>query len=92
MAKHLVLLLIVSAAVFGNLSLLILDPLTILTRTMTTAIIPALNYVITSVERTFYALSLFRPAIDWVEGYIRGPILPVAQPAFSQNAFIAALL
>jgi len=88
--KNLLLLLILVAALFGNLSLLILDPITLFTRTMTTAILPALNHAITSVERTLYPISFFRPAIDWLERVLRGPVLPVIQPVFAQNTALAA--
>jgi len=89
--KNVLLLLILAAALFGNLSLLIFDPLALLTRTMTAAIIPALNYGVTSVETALYAAPLAQPFIDWLEGLLRGPVLPVEQPVFAQNAFIAAL-
>ena len=58
MVKNFVLLTILAAALFGNLSLLVLDPLTLLTRTMTTAILPALNYAVTAVEHALYPIGL----------------------------------
>ncbi|MBN1889325.1 MAG: 4Fe-4S binding protein [Thermoflexales bacterium] len=90
-SKYVILLLILAAALFGNLSLLVLDPLTILTRTMTTAILPALNYAVTATEHALYTLPGLRPPIDWLEKLLRGPVLPVAQPAFDQNALIVLL-
>jgi MauM/NapG family ferredoxin protein len=89
--KYFLLLLILAAALFGNLSLLVLDPMTILTRTMTTAILPALNYAITTTEQALYPFPMLRPAIGWLEGLLRGPVLPVEQPVFDQNALIALL-
>jgi polyferredoxin/formate hydrogenlyase subunit 6/NADH:ubiquinone oxidoreductase subunit I len=89
--KNAILLLILAAALLGNLSLLILDPLTLLTRTMTTAVIPALNYAVTAVERVFYEFPFLRPVVDWIESGLRGPLLPVQQPVFAQNALIAVL-
>jgi MauM/NapG family ferredoxin protein len=89
--KNFLLLLILVAALFGNLSLLILDPLALLTRTMTAAILPALNHAVTAVERALYPIPFVRPTIDWAEGALRGPVLPVEQPAFAQNAALAAL-
>jgi polyferredoxin/formate hydrogenlyase subunit 6/NADH:ubiquinone oxidoreductase subunit I len=89
--KNLLLLLILAAALFGNLSLLIFDPLTLLTRTMTTAVIPALNYAVTAIERALYAAPALRPAVDWLERLLRGPVLPVEQPVFNQNALILLL-
>jgi polyferredoxin/Pyruvate/2-oxoacid:ferredoxin oxidoreductase delta subunit len=90
-AKNVILLLILAAALFGSLSLLILDPLALLTRTMTTAVIPALNYTVTALERVLYTIPALRPVVDWAESWLRGSILPVEQPAFDQNGLIALL-
>jgi polyferredoxin/Pyruvate/2-oxoacid:ferredoxin oxidoreductase delta subunit len=89
--KNLLLLLILAAALFSNLSLLTLDPITLFTRTMTTAVLPALNHAVTSVEHALYPIPFFRPAIDWLERMLRGPVLPVIQPVFAQNVALAAL-
>ena len=48
--KYLFLFLIASGALFGNVTLLLLDPITILTRTMTTAVLPTLNRLVTGAE------------------------------------------
>jgi polyferredoxin/Pyruvate/2-oxoacid:ferredoxin oxidoreductase delta subunit len=90
--KNILLILILAAALFGNLSLLIFDPLALLTRTMTAVVLPALNHVITAVERLLYPVPLFRPVVDAVERLLRGPILPVVQPVFCQNAVFAVIL
>ncbi len=89
--KHVLLLLILAMALFGNLSLLTLDPLALFTRTMTTAILPALNHAITAVEHTLYPVPFLHPAIDWTERLLRGPVLPIIQPVFAQNALIFVL-
>jgi len=89
--KNLLLLLILAAALFGNLSLLIFDPLTLFTRTMTTVVIPALNHAVTAVERAAYPILWLRPVVDGLEGLLRGPVLPVIQPVFAQNVALAAL-
>jgi MauM/NapG family ferredoxin protein len=91
MVKVFVLFVIVAAALFGNLTLLIFDPLTLLTRTMTTVILPALNYAVTAVQTTLYPVRFLQPALDWAEGLLRGAVLPVKQPVFLQNALIAGI-
>lgn len=91
MVKNFVLLVVLAAALFGNLSLLILDPLALLTRTMTTAVLPALNHAVTAIEVALYPVPFLRPPLDWLEGLLRGPVLPVSQPVFAQNALVAAL-
>lgn len=89
--KFVLLMLVLAAALFGNLSLLILDPLAILTRTMTTAVLPALNHAVTAAERVLYPVHLLRPAVDGIERLLRGPVLPVVQPIFAMNILIALL-
>ena len=89
--KHLLLLLILAMALFSSLSLLILDPITLFTRTMTASVLPALNQAITSVEHALYSVGFLRPAVDWVERVLRGPVLPIIQPVFGTNTLIAAL-
>ncbi len=89
--KYILLLLILTMALFGSLALLIFDPITLFTRTMTTAIIPALNQAITATEKALYPIPFLRPAIDWIERVLRGPVLPVVQPAFSGGALIFLL-
>ncbi|MBU0702389.1 MAG: 4Fe-4S binding protein, partial [Chloroflexi bacterium] len=89
--KNFLLLLTLALALFGNLSLLVFDPITLFTRTMTTGVLPALNYAVTTTERALYPIEFLRPVIDWIERVLRGPILPVVQPAFAQNVPIAVL-
>ncbi len=89
--KYVLLVIILTAAIFGNLTLLIFEPLALLTRAMTTVVIPGLNYGINATEGALYSLSFMRPAVDWLETVIRGPILPVVQPAFASSLLIATL-
>ncbi len=89
--KNILLMLIVAMALFGSLSLLIFDPITLLTRAMTTVILPALNYGITTVEQVLYPLPVLGAGVDWLESNIRGTVLPVQQRVFSYNALIALL-
>jgi MauM/NapG family ferredoxin protein len=89
--KNVLLLIILAAALLGNLTLLIADPLAIFTRTMTTAILPAFSHAVTAVETALYPVPFLRPGLDWVEGLLRGPVLPAEQPVYIQNALIAGL-
>jgi polyferredoxin len=89
--KYLVLFLIVGAAILGSLTLMIFDPITILTRTMTISIVPLLNHAVTRFLSDVYAIRPLRGAVDVIEGVIRGPILPVKQSAFLLNTLIGAL-
>lgn len=89
--KYFLLAAALAMALFGSLSLLSLDPLAIFTRTMTTSILPALFYGVNSLERVLYQVSFLTPALDWFEGIVRGKLLPVEQPLFSQSLGIAIL-
>jgi MauM/NapG family ferredoxin protein len=89
--KYLILAVIVAAALFGNLTLMILDPIAIMTRTMTTTVLPVVNYAVTSVETLLYPVRILRPMIDVIEQVLRGPILPVSQYFYAFNIVIALL-
>jgi ferredoxin len=80
-----------TAATLGSLSLLIFDPITIITRTMTTALLPALNHTLTSLARALYPIPFLRRALFAVEGVLRGAVLPIDQPVFRQGLFLALL-
>jgi ferredoxin len=82
---------IVAAAIWGNLTLMLLDPIAILTRTATTVVLPSLNHAVTSAERVMYGVRLLRPVVDLVEQLLRGPVLPFAQQTFAANVAIALL-
>jgi len=89
--KYVLLSLILGAALLGNLTLMFLDPIAILTRTMTTAVLPALNQAITSVERVLYPIRLMRPPVDLIERLLRGPVLPLSQFYYAGNVAVVLL-
>jgi polyferredoxin/Pyruvate/2-oxoacid:ferredoxin oxidoreductase delta subunit len=89
--KYFLLATSLAMAFFGGLTLLVFDPLTIFTRTLTTAILPAIFYAVNSIETALYRVDLLNPAVDSFEGMVRGIVLPVEQPVFSQNIAIAML-
>jgi len=91
LVKYFLLATSLALALFGGLTLFVFDPLTIFTRTLTTAILPGLFYAVNSIETALYQVDLITPALDGFEGMVRGSVLPVEQPAFAQNLAIAAL-
>jgi polyferredoxin len=91
LAKYFLLATSLAMALLGGLTLFVFDPITIFTRTLTTAILPALFYAVNSIEAVLYRVDLFAPALDGFDGLVRGTVLPVEQPAFTQNLVIAAL-
>lgn len=88
--KYSVLIMIGVAALLGNLSLLILDPITLLNRTFGGALVPAFNVILGGIEAMVYPLAPIAPAFDWIEQNFRGTILP-AQQTFDQLGWMLAL-
>ena len=74
--KYVLLALILAAALLGNLTFLILDPITLLYRTAATALWPALVALISGAETVLYRLPFLQGAIDRFEGAFRGVLLP----------------
>jgi polyferredoxin len=89
--KYVLLFTIFVAALLGNLSLMIFDPITLLNRTFTSAFVPALNVSVVGVETALYlTVPPLQPVFDWVEQNFRGTILP-AQQTFYQPGWLLAL-
>ena len=84
--KYLLFAILIFAAVFGNQSLVITDPVSILTRTMTTALWPGLRFMIFEVESFLYKFDLLWPALDVVNSNI---LLPIFQGI--ESVFISSL-
>jgi len=74
--KYVLVLIIFLAALLGNLTLLILDPLTILYRTLTTAIWPGLDKIITALEVTLYQVPFLQQVIGGFDSLIRPAVFP----------------
>ena len=90
--KYVFLLVIFFAALLGNLSLMILDPITLLNRTFSSAAMPALNVIVVSTETALYPIAPpLQPLFDWIEQNWRGTILP-AQQTFYQLGWMLALV
>lgn len=75
--KYFLLIAIILAAIFGNLSLLIFDPITIWTRTLTGGIAPALNTAFSASERFLSQASWLRPTLQWLDQLARPVIFPL---------------
>jgi ferredoxin len=74
--KYVLLLVILFGAVFGNLSLMIFDPLTIGYRTLTAAIWPTLDQGITAIELALFRVPFLAPAVGAFDSLIRPAIFP----------------
>lgn len=75
--KYVLLAAILAMAFFGSLSLLVLEPLGLITRVFTVAVIPGLNYAVTSFEGALYEIRALRPLIDVLESFLRGQCSPL---------------
>ncbi len=87
--KYGVLLVTLVATLFGNLTLLVLDPLTILFRTLSMVIWPALDWVITTLETALYQIPVLNNPISALDNILRPTLLP-AEPVYYRNVLIFA--
>jgi polyferredoxin len=89
-AKYLLLFSILLAALFGNLSLLIFDPLTIFYRSITVSLWPALDWVFTTVEKILFNFPFLASPINTLETLLRPAVFPY-DPLYYRQA-LAILL
>ena len=90
--KYILLFIIFFAALLGNLSLLILDPITILNRTFGSVFLPAFNVIIVAVETVLYPIAPpLAPVFEIIEQNFRGTFLP-AQQTFYQLGWMLAIV
>ena len=87
--KYGVLLTVLGAAVFTNLTLLILDPLTILFRTLSTVIWPAVDQIVTGAETALYQVRFMQGAVAAFDRLVRPSVLPI-EPVFYRYTAIYA--
>lgn len=87
--KYIAFLVIAFAALMGNLTFLILDPITILNRTFSGAIMPALNVIIVGIETLAYPIAPLQPVFDWIEQNFRGTVLPAQQTFYQLGVLLA---
>ncbi len=89
--KYALLLTILAAALLGNLTLLIFDPLTILFRTLTTSLLPALDQIVTATEKLLYPIPFLAGPISTLDSWLRPAILPT-EPIYYRTALLFAAL
>ena len=89
--KYLLLFAILLAALLGSQTLIVLDPITILNRTLTTAIWPALRYAVVQTETFFYQFPALWGPLDAIHGTVVQPLFQEVQPVFSLGVLVALL-
>ncbi|MGE5376345.1 MAG: 4Fe-4S binding protein [Bacteroidota bacterium] len=87
--KYVLLLMILMAALLGNLTLLFLDPLAILFRTLSTAVWPALDQVVTSLETVLYPVSGLDGLLSSLDTWLRPGLLPY-EPVYYRDGLLFA--
>ena len=79
-------------AALSNLTLLVLDPLSLLTRTMTTSVIPGFVAVVDALERAGMTWGPTVGVVQRVDETLRGPVLPTTQPHYEQATALFLVL
>jgi MauM/NapG family ferredoxin protein len=74
--KFILLVAILIASVFGNLSLLILDPITLWVRTLTGGVGPILNTAFTVSEQALSNISWLGSSLQWLDQLMRPAVFP----------------
>jgi polyferredoxin len=87
--KHFLLFTILIGALLGNLTLLILDPLTLLFSTVAASVLPALNGLVTAAETALYRFGPLQIPLELFDGFVREWLLPEEQRFFQQNVTLA---
>jgi polyferredoxin len=90
--KYTLLFIILLAAFFGNLTLLVLDPLTIVYRSFTLAAWPALDQIVTAVETALYPVPFLSKAVIAFDRWARPNLLPTAPIFYREALLFGALL
>ena len=85
--KYFLLFVILVAALFGSLTLIFLDPITLLFRSIASAVLPGLSLIIEGAETLFYGIAPLRPAVEWFDGLVRGWLV-TGQDFFWPNILI----
>jgi MauM/NapG family ferredoxin protein len=88
--KYFLFFAVLIGAALGSLTLNILDPITLLFRTLAGAIFPGLNWAIGGAENWLYGFGALRPALDWVDKALSGWLLNI-QPFYLPNLALLAV-
>lgn len=91
-AKHFLWLTLLAAALLGNLTLLVLDPLTLVIRTFGAALWPALERMVTAAEAAAYALPPLRPGVEALDRLLRPTVFPLEAPFYRAPVLYALVL
>jgi polyferredoxin len=85
--KYVLLVAVLTAALFGNLTLLAFDPLTLLFRSLTVAILPALNQLVKVSEEVLFQVEPLGDAVAAFDMWIRPALLP-SEPLYFKDTIL----
>lgn len=89
--KYYILVVILLSAVLGSLTLIILDPITLLYRTFASAFLPGVHWVITRAESLLYNYQGLEGPLDSFDSFYRENIFPVDQSFFWPGFLVVSL-
>ena len=90
--KYVILIAIILAAVFSNLTLMIFDPLTIMVRTFATAIWPGLDLAVNAAESLLNNVPVFQAPLARFDNALRPLLLPTTQLSYPEGWIFAVVL
>jgi polyferredoxin len=82
---------ILVSAALGLQTLLVLDPITILNRTVTTAIWPGLRHLVVATESLLYSFPVLWGPLDALHSAVIQPVFQEVQPVFALAPLLALL-
>ena len=85
--KYVILIAIIAASVFSNLTLLILDPLTIMVRSFAAAVWPALDFIISAAESALYNIPPLQESAGQFDSLVRPLLLPI-DPLYYRDGWL----
>jgi polyferredoxin len=88
--KSILLIAILTAAIFTNLTLLIFDPITIFFRSLTISVFPALDHIFGALETVFGSVPVLADPLAWMDNALRPAIFPLS-PSLYGYAFLYGL-
>ena len=80
--KYILLFVTIFAVLFGSISLIVLDPITMLNRTLSAAIWPAVRAAVMQSENFFYQFEFLWGFLDWFHQTVSYPLFLDVQPVF----------
>ncbi len=90
--KYLLPVAILFLAIFGNLTLLMLDPITIWVRTMAGAVMPALDFLFSALEKVLSMIPGLSDPLGRLDQLVRPALFPQAPPPGLRFPWIPAAL